>query len=187
MRSVKAYVTLKTGQNKASPTESEIHPSHKPAVYALCISLLRRAVTVERSAPNGASFLWCRWLFRICSDRVLQCSPAIILLIDQYGKPIRGRKCFAEIISLHAAMILQKCQPLYLPGNGRMLVTASPKLALAGQHEKWPLSFYPMAHFSGKGTDHNQSSVDVFSPRSLRICRRSDSRNEAGGYICPDI
>jgi len=34
MQKAEVYVTTKIEQNKASPTESEIHPSHKPAVYA---------------------------------------------------------------------------------------------------------------------------------------------------------
>ena len=133
MRKRKPNATPATGQTKASPNESEIHPSHKPAVYALCISPLQGAVTIENQRKNSASFLKCRWLFRAGSDPVLQGSSVILLLIVFYGKPMRGRTCFAEIIPLCAAMILQKCQPLSLPGNGRMLVTASPKLALAGK------------------------------------------------------
>ncbi|GEM_PF-3001409 len=43
LRKAKAYVSVKNGQIKASPIESEIHPSHKPAVYTLCISRLHRA------------------------------------------------------------------------------------------------------------------------------------------------
>ena len=34
---------LLTDSDKASPNESEIHPSHKPAVCTLCISRLHRA------------------------------------------------------------------------------------------------------------------------------------------------
>ncbi len=36
-------MTTKNGQTKASPIESEIHPSHKTPFYALCISRLHRA------------------------------------------------------------------------------------------------------------------------------------------------
>ena len=43
MRKRKPNATPATGQTKASPNESEIHPSHKPAVYALCISPLQGA------------------------------------------------------------------------------------------------------------------------------------------------
>ncbi len=131
MRRTETHASTKTGQIKASPTESEIHPSHKPAVYALCISPLQGAATFENPHRNGASFLLCRWLLRIGSDPVLQCSTAILLLIDPYGKPMRGRTSFAEIIPLHATMISQNRQPLFQPGNGRMLVNTSPKLALA--------------------------------------------------------
>lgn len=43
MRKTEVHVTTKTGQIKASPIESEIHPSHKTPFYALCISRLHRA------------------------------------------------------------------------------------------------------------------------------------------------
>ena len=65
MRKKEAYVTTKTEQIKASPIESEIHPSHKTPFYALCISLLRRTVTLENPHRNDASFLRQRWLFCI--------------------------------------------------------------------------------------------------------------------------
>jgi len=92
--------------------------------------LLRRAVTFENQrktaffSPAPMAFPY-RQRSRTAGQSG---DPA---LIDHYGKPMRGRTCFAEIILLHTGMILQKCQPLCLPGNGRMLVTASPKLALA--------------------------------------------------------
>ncbi len=158
MQKAEVHVTMKTGQIKASPTESEIHPSHKPAVYAPGYFAIASSQTqLLAGAPGGsrvssglcsedrscggpspskdprkyASFLRRRWLFRTGSDPALQSSTEILLLIDHYGKSMCGRTCFAEIIPLHAAMILQKCQPLYLPGNGHIIVTASPKLALA--------------------------------------------------------
>lgn len=65
MRKAKPYASMKTGQIKASPIESEIHPSHKTPFYALCISRLHRAVTSENPHQNDAPFLRRRWLFRI--------------------------------------------------------------------------------------------------------------------------
>ena len=60
MRKAKPYASMKTGQIKASPIESEIHPSHKTPFYALCISPLQGAVTFENLHRNDASFLQCR-------------------------------------------------------------------------------------------------------------------------------
>ena len=65
MRKKEVYVTTKNGQIKASPIESEIHPSHKTPFYALCISRLHRAVTFENPHQKDAPVLRCRWLFCI--------------------------------------------------------------------------------------------------------------------------
>ena len=119
MREAEVHVTTKTGQIKASPIESEIHPSHKTPFYALCISLLRRAVTFENPHLLDASFLRCRWLFRIrFAFRPLS------LPGNGYRKTIRGLPPSVQTISLSASMILRKGRPHLQPGNGRMLVTA---------------------------------------------------------------
>ena len=105
-------------------------------------SPLRRAVTSEIPHQNDAAFLRCRWLFRILfafrplslreschQEKMCAAHPSLmtsgfpccvsadkphVFTGNGYGKPMRGR-------------------PLIWPGYGRMLVTASPKLALAGQ------------------------------------------------------
>ena len=68
MRRRTPYTTPITGQSKASPNESEIHPSHKPAVYALCISPLQGADAYENLHQHTASFLRRRWFFRTGRD-----------------------------------------------------------------------------------------------------------------------
>ncbi len=154
MRKTEAYASLKTGQNKASPTESEIHPSHKPAVYAPGYFAIASSQTQLLAGVPDES----RVSSGLCSeDRSCGGPSPLKISINRYffspvsmafpyrqrsrtarqsGDPaahkslrkIHARRTyFAEIILLYAAMILQKYQPLCLPGNGRMLVTASPK------------------------------------------------------------
>ena len=154
MQKAEVHVTTKTEQNKASPTESEIHPSHKPAVYAPGYFAIASSQTQLLAGVPGESrvssglcsedcscggpspsktsakqrfFLRRRWLFRTGSDPALQDSRGDPAAHKSLRKIHARRTYFAEIILLYAAMILQKCQPLCLPGNGRMLVTASPK------------------------------------------------------------
>ena len=144
MRRSDTYVTTKNGQIKASPIESEIHPSHKTPFYALCISRLHRAVTSENPHQNDAPFLRRRWLFRIrFSYRPLSLPGNVS------GKTIRGLPPSVQTISLSASMILRKGRPHLQPGNGRMLVTAplrshsrgnplnSTKYQLKNQHHMW--------------------------------------------------
>ena len=59
MRKPEMRVKTKTGQNKASPIESEIHPSHKTPFYALCISRLHRAKgNTPDTAISSRHILW---------------------------------------------------------------------------------------------------------------------------------
>ena len=95
MQKTEVHVTTKTGQNKASPIESEIHPSHKTPFYALCISRLHRArrsysqVHLARAAyPRGfaprIALAGGRHLRKYASKRCLF-SPATM------GFPFRNR------------------------------------------------------------------------------------------------
>ena len=105
MQKAEVHVTTKTEQNKASPTESEIHPSHKPAVYAPGYFAIASSQTQLLAGAPGESrvssglcsedcscggpspsktsakqrfFLRRRWLFRTGSDPALQGSPEIL-------------------------------------------------------------------------------------------------------------
>jgi len=95
MRKEEVHVTTKNGQIKASPIESEIHPSHKTPFYALCISPLQGAVTFENSHQNAAPFLRRRWLFRI---RFV--FRPLLLPGNVSGKTIRGLPPSVQTISL---------------------------------------------------------------------------------------
>jgi len=127
MRKVEVHETTKTGQIKASPIESEIHPSHKTLFYALCISLLRRAVTFENLHQNDAPFLRRRWLFRIRFS-----SRPLSLPRNVSGKTICGRPPSVQTISFPASMIQRKARPL-IARKRAYARNRSPKVALAGK------------------------------------------------------
>ncbi len=169
MRKAEVHVTTKNGQIKASPIESEIHPSHKTPFYALCISLLRRAVTFENPHLLNASFLRRRWLFRIRFAFRPQSLPG-----NGYGKPTRGLPPFARTISRPASMILRKARPLSQPGNGRMLVTAPLRSHSRGK----PLQQHEIP------TEKTASHVDVSGRQRPRKQGLPDSENgQAGGIL----
>ncbi len=169
MRKANTHVTTKTGQNKASPIESEIHPSHKTPFYTLCISPLQGAVTFENMHRNDASFLQCRWLFRIRF-----CFPSTVAAQERIQKTHMRpaafctnhlASCFDDSVKGAAAFSARK--RAYARNR-------SPKVALAGK----TMTAVRIP------TEKTASHVDVLGSQKLRKQGLPESENgQVGGIL----